>query len=81
MVMLNTDGCSKGNPGPGGSGGVLRDSLESPLFAFSAFLGEISSLHVETTTLLIGLRECAQRGFRNVGVQLDSLVLVGILRK
>ncbi|XP_027060814.2 uncharacterized protein [Coffea arabica] len=80
-LMLNTDGCSKGNPGLGGGGGVLRDSSGSPLFAFSAFLGVTSSLRAETMALLIGLRECGQKGFGNVGIQLDSLVLVGILRK
>ena len=81
MLTLNTDGCSKGNPGQGGGGGVLRDSSGSPLFAFSTFLGDTSSLHGETMALLLGLRECAERGFGNVGVQLDFLVLVGILWK
>ncbi|XP_027118706.2 uncharacterized protein [Coffea arabica] len=81
VLTLNTDGCSKGNPGTGGSGGVLRDSSGRLLLAFSAYLGETTSLHAETSALLIGLRECAQRGFGNVGVQLDSLVLVGILQK
>ena len=81
MLMLYTDGCSKGNPGLGDGGGVLCDSSGSPLFAFSIFLEETSSLRAETLALLIGLRECAQRGFGNVWVQLDSLVLVGILQK
>ena len=81
MLTLNTDGCSKGNPGTGGGGGVLRDSSGRLLFAFSAYLGEITSLHAQTSALLIGLRECAQRGFDNVVIQLDSLVLVMVLQK
>ena len=82
MLTLNTDGCSKGNPGQGGGGGgVLRDSSRSPLFPFSAFLGNTSSLHAETMALLLGLHKCVERGFGNVGVQLDFLVLVEILWK
>ncbi|XP_071909633.1 uncharacterized protein [Coffea arabica] len=55
-LVLNTDGCSKGNPGVGGGGGVLRDSIGLPLFAFSAFLGDITCLHAEARALLIGLQ-------------------------
>ena len=47
-LILNTDGCSKGNPGVGGSGGVLRDSTGLLLFAFSAFFGKTACLRAET---------------------------------
>ena len=47
MLTLNVDGCAKGNPGVGGGGGVLRDATGLPLFAFSAFFGEITSLQAE----------------------------------
>jgi ribonuclease HI len=29
------DGCSKGNPGAAGSGGLLRDSMESWIIGFA----------------------------------------------
>ncbi|XP_027151938.1 uncharacterized protein LOC113751992 [Coffea eugenioides] len=47
-LVLNTDGCSKGNPGVGGGGGVLRDSTRMPLVAFLAFFGETTCLRAET---------------------------------
>ena len=81
LLTLNTDGCSKGNPGLSGGGGILRDSLGTPLLAFSVYFGETSSLRAEALALLTGLRLCNQKGFTNVSIQVDSLVLVGILQR
>ncbi|XP_027076981.1 uncharacterized protein [Coffea arabica] len=78
---LNTDGCSKGNPGLGGGGGVLRDSHGIPLIGFSAYLGETTCLSAEARALLIGIQTCIHRGFENLYIQSDSLVLIGILQK
>ena len=65
----------------GGGGGVLRDSTGLPLFAFSAFFRDTTCLSAEARALLIGLQMCARRGFDNLSVQSDSLVLVGILQR
>jgi hypothetical protein len=35
LVKLNVDGCTKGNPGFAGAGGVLRDSLGSWIKGFA----------------------------------------------
>ncbi|XP_071902759.1 uncharacterized protein [Coffea arabica] len=78
--ILNTDGCSKGNPGVSGGGGVLRDSNGIPLIGFSTYLGETTSLCAEARALLIGLQTCVHRGIDNLYVQSDSLILVGILQ-
>ena len=82
MLTLNTDGCSKGNPGVGnprvsGGGGILHDASRFPVFAFSAYFGEASSLRTEVLALVTGLRLCIQKGFTKVSIQVDSLVLVG----
>ncbi|XP_027152155.1 uncharacterized protein LOC113758673 [Coffea eugenioides] len=77
---LNTDGCSKGNPGVGGGGGVLRDSNGIPLIGFSAYFGETTCLRAEARALLLGLQICVHRGFENLYVQSDSLALVRILQ-
>ena len=80
-LILNMDGCSKDNPEVGGGGGVLRDSTGLPLVAFSAFFGITTCLRAETVALLVGLQTCANRGFTNIWVQSDSLVLVGVLQR
>ncbi|XP_071939931.1 uncharacterized protein [Coffea arabica] len=80
LVLLNTDGCSKGNPGASGGGGVLRDSNGQVLVGYSAYLGVNTSLRADALALLPGLRLCVQKGYTQVRVQSDSLVLVGILQ-
>ncbi|XP_071912299.1 uncharacterized protein [Coffea arabica] len=77
---LNTDSCSKGNPGKCGGGGVVRDAAGQLLVSFSAFLEEATSLQAEVLALLMGLRICARRGITNISAELDSLLLVGILQ-
>ncbi|XP_071905969.1 uncharacterized protein [Coffea arabica] len=62
-LTLNTDGCSKGNPGLSGGGGVLRNSNGDFLVGFSTFLGKQTSLRAEVVTLLVGLRLCKARGW------------------
>nr|XP_027082456.1 uncharacterized protein LOC113704781 [Coffea arabica] len=58
-MVLNTDGCSKGNPGASGGGGLLRDSAGQLLVAFSAYLGEATSLHAEVLAMFKGVqRRC-----------------------
>ncbi|XP_027156179.1 uncharacterized protein LOC113756908 [Coffea eugenioides] len=81
IATLNTDGWSKGNPGVSGGGGVLRDSEGRFLIGYSVCLGVSTSLRAEVLALLAGLRLCHQRGFTQVRVQSDSLVLVGILQR
>ncbi|XP_071902237.1 uncharacterized protein [Coffea arabica] len=80
-LILNTDGCSKGNPGCSGGGGILRDASGGPILAFSAFFGIRSSLHAEALAMLTGLRMCVKQGFVTVDLQSDSRVLVGIIQR
>ena len=67
-LTLNTDGCSKGNLEVSSGGGILRDSSGLPLFAFSAYFWETSSLGAEVLALVTGLRLCMQRGFTSVSI-------------
>ncbi|XP_071905976.1 uncharacterized protein [Coffea arabica] len=76
---LNTDGCSKGNPGISGSGGILRDGGGRFCLAFSCHFGKATSLQAEARALLVGVEMCIQGGFDLFEVELDSLVLVDIL--
>ena len=80
-LTLNMDGCSKGNPGWSGGGGILRDSSGSPVFDFSAFFGRRSNLHAEALAMQTGLQLCVEKGFSSVDIQSDSQVLVGIVQR
>ncbi|XP_071939025.1 uncharacterized protein [Coffea arabica] len=71
-LKLNTDGCSKGNPGLSGGGRVLRDGGRMVL-AFSCSFGLASSMQAEARTLLFGVKLCLQRGIDTLDVELDSL--------
>lgn len=55
IYKLYFDGCSKGNPGPGGAGAVLYKD-EEEIWADSVFVGKrVTNNHSEYTGLLIGL--------------------------
>ncbi|XP_027120639.2 uncharacterized protein [Coffea arabica] len=79
VFKLNTDGCSLGNPGVSGGGGVLRDSSGALLFGFSVPFGELTCLQVEIKALVFGIQQCCLRGFSRIRVEVDSLVLVNLL--
>ncbi|XP_027170023.1 uncharacterized protein LOC113769901 [Coffea eugenioides] len=81
QLTLNTDGCSKGNLGMSGGGGVLRNSNGELVVAFSAFLGKQSSLRAEVLALLAGVQLCEARRMATPFVQLDFGILVGILQR
>ena len=80
-LKLNTGGCSKGNLGESGGGGVLREASGRLVLAFSCNFGIASSMQAEARALLFGVRLCLQRGFDSFEVELDSLVLVQVLNR
>ncbi|XP_071906092.1 uncharacterized protein [Coffea arabica] len=57
-LKLNTDGCSKGNPGVSGGGGVLREASGRLVMAFSCNFGIASSMQAEACALLFGVQLC-----------------------
>ena len=56
FCKLNFDGAAKGNPGPVGAGGVLRDENGSIIHILSKNLGETTNNYAEFTALEQGLR-------------------------
>ncbi|KAH0646373.1 hypothetical protein KY285_024978 [Solanum tuberosum] len=52
---LNTDGCSKENPGSAGGEGVLRDDKGQIIMAYSEYYGNCSNNVVETKAVLYGV--------------------------
>lgn len=78
-VKLNTDGCSLGNPGSSGGGGVLRDYHGGFQVAFSVGFGVMHSLRAELKALIFGVRLALERGFHRLHIESDSLTLIRML--
>ncbi|OIS97451.1 putative ribonuclease h protein [Nicotiana attenuata] len=77
---LNVDGCSKGNPGNAGCGGVLRDHLGRLIMAFTVYLGSCSNNSAEAQAIKTGVRWCLDHGFNRLTVESDSLVVIQMIR-
>ncbi|KAF5473311.1 hypothetical protein F2P56_009932 [Juglans regia] len=70
-VKLNVDGCSLGNPGPSGAGGIIRDDKGDLICRFAEVSGHNSNNYAELMGLLHGLRECnlVADGFAKMGAK------------
>lgn len=55
FIKLNTDGCSKGNPGLCGGGGIIRNAKDLMIAAFGSPLGINTSNMAEAGALNIGI--------------------------
>jgi len=71
-LKLNIEGVVKGNPGPTGGGGLLRDHRENWINGFSANLGWRSSVKAELLALLKGLQLAWNMGVSHLEVEIDS---------
>lgn len=80
VVKLNTDGCSRGNLGRRGGGGLFRDSEGRFRLGFSCSFGELTNLHIEMKALLHGVQLELARGYFNLQLESVSLVLVQIIQ-
>jgi probable phosphoglycerate mutase len=76
QYTLFFDGCSKGNPGPAGSGAVLYQG-NTEIWAKSIFVGNNSTNNVaEYTGLIIGLHEAVNKNIKELTVKGDSMLVI-----
>lgn len=78
-VKLNTDGCSKGNPGASDGVGILRDKNDKVIFVFACFFENGTILEAEFKAIFYGIHLCLAQGVTSFQVEPYSLVLVQIL--
>ena len=71
---MNIDGSCIGNPGPAGTGGLLRNHCEELFLGFYKSLGDSTSFHAELVSLYRGLFLTWELGCRDVVCQSDSLL-------
>lgn len=74
--VLYTDGGSRGNPGPAGSGFVLLDPSGAVMCAAGHFLGEATNNRAEYDGLIRGLEAALSRECRALEVRMDSELIV-----
>lgn len=72
---LNTDGCSKGNPGQSGAGSLLRSHTSHFLWAMADWNGEQTNMVADARALMQGDQKCVEDGNVAVDIEVDSLIL------
>jgi len=73
---INTDGGSRGNPGPGGAGIVVTGPDGTVAAEGGAYLGSVTNNIAEYEALLWGLRAARALGASTVIVRADSELIV-----
>ncbi|KAL0309351.1 UNVERIFIED_CONTAM: hypothetical protein Sradi_5877400 [Sesamum radiatum] len=79
--QCNCDGASKGNPGPSGAGGLIRDSRGHMIKACFEFLGAQTNAYMGLYAVIRGLQIAREEGGTNVWVELDSMIVLHIIKK
>jgi ribonuclease HI len=75
-ITLNFDGGSRGNPGSAGIGIVLAAEDATPLVTIGKYIGRATNNVAEYMALIVGLREAARLGARNLQVRGDSELVI-----
>lgn len=76
LLKCNVDGASKGNPGPCGVGGVIRDANRKILGFFALNTGWGWAYEAKIKAILHGFRFCHQYLLRNIIIESDSTTAV-----
>ncbi|OIT21644.1 putative ribonuclease h protein, partial [Nicotiana attenuata] len=76
---LNTNGTASRNPGLNGKRGVIRSSDGNWIIGFSRNIAFCTSIQMELTTLLYGLRLSLQYGYYPLEINLDAKEVITLL--
>lgn len=79
-ATLNTDGASKGTPGPAGGGGVIRDCRGVFTRAFTANFAVCTAFKAELWAAAIGLEMARNMGIKKLILQMDSAVCIEVIK-
>lgn len=71
-LFLFTDGGSRGNPGPGAAGVIIKDEKGKVLFEKGQFLGRTTNNEAEYRALLLGLQAALRLRPKRLVVLVDS---------
>jgi ribonuclease HI len=75
-LNINTDGGSRGNPGPGAIGVVIHNEHERPIFEMGKTIGHCTNNEAEYTALIEALIKAKDLKATHVTMRLDSELVV-----
>jgi ribonuclease HI len=73
--ILYFDGCSKGNPGPAGSGALIK-SNDKNIWSDSEYVGTTTNNVAEYKGLILGLKQLKYLNINKVIVKGDSMLVI-----
>jgi ribonuclease HI len=76
LVIINTDGGARGNPGPAGIGLVIKSETGELLYSYGAYIGDTTNNVAEYSALIKALEESVNLGATTVRIQMDSELIV-----
>lgn len=75
-LIINTDGGSRGNPGPAAIGVILRNEAEEIIFRHGAYIGQNTNNYAEYAALIKALETARDLGGTDLLVRMDSELIV-----
>ena len=78
---LNVDGAAKGNPGPNGYGGAIRNSKGDIISLFSGSIGSNTNNMAELEGLMNGLKWALQIGKTPLVAEGDSQIIINLAHR
>lgn len=79
-AVLFCDGGARGNPGPAGSGAVLKTIEGKPIAQATVYLGVTTNNVAEYRGILLGLKLALDHHIEHIDIRLDSELVVKQLR-
>ncbi|MBT7007350.1 ribonuclease HI family protein [Candidatus Falkowbacteria bacterium] len=80
-LIIQTDGGSRGNPGPSAAGVVIYDENKKELERFGTFLDTQTNNYAEYMGVVIALERAVEMGADEIDFKLDSELLVKQLNR
>ena len=80
LVVIHSDGCSKGNPGPAAIGATIKDEAGKLLITISQTIGHATNNQAEYRAAVAALTEARRLGAHRVNLYSDSELMVKQLR-
>ncbi|KAL7165459.1 hypothetical protein ACSBR2_041193 [Camellia fascicularis] len=80
-LKLNTDGSTKGDPGEGGFGGLIRDEKGLWLIGYYGKFDVCTSLEVEFWAIYRGLTIAFEKGYKDLTIETNSTAAIELLKE